>query len=70
MNFSIEHPSNLTGQEQIAINEIASHSFGFDDPDEMLEDTIAHLNAAEYVQRALLGQETIAFALYTRRLWR
>lgn len=70
MKFFIEHPANLNKQEQRAINEIAGSSFGLSNPEDMLDDTISHLDAAEYVQQATVGREVIGFALYRSVLWR
>lgn len=70
MRFSIEHPSNLSKKERSAINEIASAGFGFNNPAEMLSDTVSHLESAEYVQQANIGGETVGFALYRSCLWR
>jgi hypothetical protein len=70
MKLSIEHPSSLSKKEQHAINEVASSSFGVDNPADMLDDTIDHLHAAEYVQQAVVGREVVGFALYRSVLWR
>lgn len=70
MKLSLEHPSALSHEAQHAINEVASAGFGFDNPADMLDDTLSHLKSADYVQRAIVGRETVGFALYRSCLWR
>ena len=69
MRFSLDRPQKLTTADIHTINEIASVGFGFDNPDDMLEDTLAHIHSADLVQRTIDGKETVGFALYQRSLW-
>ena len=70
MRLSLEHPSQLSAKEIAIINEIAAEGFGIDDPADMLEDTVRHIEAADVVHRAYNKAETVGFALYKERLWR
>lgn len=69
MRLSLEQPHKLTKADHYAINEVASAAFGFDNPADMLEDTLAHIQNAELIHRAFNGKETVGFALYQRSLW-
>lgn len=70
MKTTIESPSLLTTYDQQAINEIATSGFGFDNPADMLADTIEHIQSADVVQQAKTDKETVGFALYRSCLWR
>ena len=70
MKLSLEHPSSISTYDQHAINDIAASGFGYDNPADMLSDTLAHIQSADIVQQAKVGRETIAFAFYSRSLWR
>lgn len=70
MKLSIDTPSTLAEEQLEAINKLAAHGFGFDDPKEMLPDTLDHINASDFVQQAEHEGILVGFALYRRALWR
>jgi hypothetical protein len=70
MKLSIDTPAALTEQQRRAINELAAHGFGFDNPEEMLPDTLEHINASNFVQQAEHEGNLAGFAFYRSALWR
>jgi hypothetical protein len=70
MKLSLKHPSSLSTYDHHTINDIAASGFGYDNSADMLDDTLTHIQSADFVQQAKIGQETVGFALYKRCLWR
>ncbi len=60
---------NLTDQQAVQINRLASLGFEQSEGD-MLADTTNHILAADEMQLIHNGNEMAAFALYRRCLWR
>lgn len=52
------------------MNIIACAAFGQNSEEEMLPDTIEHIQAAEQAQLAYIDDRLAGFALYRRCLWR
>lgn len=69
MNTILKLPSELTIHEQEEMAHLAMLGFGRDDQ-EMFEDTVRHLTAADEVQYATSGGRLQAFSMYRSCLWR
>ncbi len=68
MNYEYIAPSDLTSEQIVDINDVASAGFG-QSPEAMLVDTVDHVNSAEVTQLAYHGDRLTAFSLYRRQLW-
>lgn len=69
MKISIDIPSNLLTSEIKNINTVAALGFGQDETEEMLADTMRHVENADIVQRSYIDGGLVGFALYKRLLW-
>lgn len=71
MNISIEltKPTYLESGELSHIASVAAAGFQRHDP-EMIKDSDAHVQAADYVQLVRSEQVIVGFSLYSRCLWR
>jgi hypothetical protein len=70
MKLSIDTPSTLTEQQRKTINGLAAEGFGFDNPEEMLPDTLEHISASDFIQQAEHKGDLVGFAFYRSALWR
>ncbi len=69
MREIITSTTNLTDERARGINHLAA--LGFEQTESaMLDDTTAHILAAENMQLAYDDEQLVGFALYRRCLWR
>ena len=69
MKTIIMNELNLDLEAKRQINTVASAGFGQNEQ-QMLADTLDHINSSDYVQLAFADQELTGFALYKGCLWR
>ena len=70
MEITLKGTQDLSQQEIMDINYVASRGFGGLDPNDMIADTARHIAAADAVQQAREADVLQAFALYRPCLWR
>lgn len=68
MRETITSTKNLTSEQAVQINRLASLGFEQSESD-MLADTANHIVAADEMQLIHDGEHMAAFALYRRCLW-
>lgn len=69
MNVLLCDSTDITDQTKEKINKLVAQGFGQPEKS-MHDDTLAHIESAKDVQVVVRGGEIVAFALYSRLLWR
>lgn len=70
MNITTMTPEQLSLHDIRTISTTASRGFMQPDDHAMLDDTINHIQQADYIQLASHNEALIGFAMYRRCLWR
>ena len=70
MKINLTNPNQLSREQISQVAELAGQGFERRGDPDMYEDTVRHVQSAEYIHLAYEAEKLVAFSMYQRSLWR